>query len=381
MPLKICHIGRFSVHTQRWVRWLADRGHENYLITDKEIEPISNVEIHYVRWDHWYRDNRPRWVRFKDLSFHSPLTRSLKPFVEVRRTVKKISPDILHTHNLAFPGFLGNYLFFHPYVVTVMDGDIFWTSGKLNSKWQKLHTKIGLQFADIITGVSETLIKECRRLRANPRKCYAIRRGVDLNHFSSNSDRSSIKRRIGLNTGKIVLSPRNMEDLYNIDIIIKAIPYVVKEVDDVTFVFFWLAGRERGFLESMARELGVWEVVYFVGTIPRDQVPLYHRAADVMVSVSLSDTGPIALQEAMASGDVPVISDLPCVREWIKPGWNGILVDPRNPEAVAEAIIELLKDDSKRALFAERNFKLVHERGDQDKEMAKMEALYYKLIH
>lgn len=379
--MRICHISGGSVHTRRWIKWLADRGHKNYLITNAEIRPIDNVEIYNVRWDHWYRDRRPRWARFKELSFHDTRTKSLKPFIEMRRIIKKISPDILQSHSLKFPGYLGNYLNFHPYVVTVMNGDVLWIGGKLVTRWQKFHTKLGLRIADIVTGVSETLVQACIRLGAYPKKTYVIRRGVDINLFSSNNDQESSKTQLGLNTGKVVLSPRNMEDIYNIDTLIRAIPSVTKEIDDVTFVFFWLAGSQREFLEKLAQELGVWEKVRFVGTIPYEHVPLYHKAADIMLSIPFSDTGPVALLEAMASGDVPVLSDLPCVREWIIPGWNGILVDPHDTEDVAGAIIDLLKDDSKRALFAERNYNLVRERGDQDKEMGKVEELYYALFH
>lgn len=91
-------------------------------------------------------------------------------------------------------------------------------------------------------------------------------------------------------------------------------------------------------------------------------------------------SGPQALVEAMAAGAAPVVSDLPCVREWVDPGWNGVLVNPKDTDAVARAIIELLQDAPKRDLFAGRNREIVREGADEDKEMAKMEQLYFSLL-
>ena len=99
-----------------------------------------------------------------------------------------------------------------------------------------------------------------------------------------------------------------------------------------------------------------------------------------MVSVSKYDSGPVALQESMACGDVPVISDLPSVREWIKNDWNGILVDPNNVDQIADSIIRLLENEEMRKIFAERNWKLIQEKGDQENWMGKMEEMYYSLI-
>ena len=89
---------------------------------------------------------------------------------------------------------------------------------------------------------------------------------------------------------------------------------------------------------------------------------------------------PMGLQEAMACGDVPVINDLPSIREWVKDGWNGLLVDPNNIDQIADSIVTLLKNEEMRKTFAERNWQLIQEKGDQEYWMRKMEELYYLLL-
>ena len=130
----------------------------------------------------------------------------------------------------------------------------------------------------------------------------------------------------------------------------------------------------------MKIKISIQKNIKIVGFVNHDKVALYHKASDVMVSVSKYDSGPVALQEAMACGNVPVISDLPSVRELITNDWNGILVNPNNVDQIADAVIGLLKNDKKRKSYAERNWKLIQEKGDQEYCMAMIEKLYYSVI-
>jgi glycosyltransferase involved in cell wall biosynthesis len=75
-----------------------------------------------------------------------------------------------------------------------------------------------------------------------------------------------------------------------------------------------------------------------------------------------------------------IVSDLAANHEWVKDGWNGYIVSPNEPQALAKAIIELLKDKGKRELFGQRNYELAREKADFEKHMARMEELYESLL-
>jgi len=207
--------------------------------------------------------------------------------------------------------------------------------------------------------------------------------GVDLKKFNCNGNKTEIRQKLNLPlNSKIVLSPRNTGWFYNLDKIVKAIPKVKNKVGGVCFVFIWHGHdpEKEKELIKLASQLGVLNAINIVGFVDHDKVALYHKASDAMISVSQYDSGPVALQEAMACGDVPVISNLPSVREWITDGWNGLLVDPNNIDQIADSVIELLTNETKRKIFAERNWKLIQEKGDQEYWMGKMEELYYSLV-
>jgi len=381
--LIICHIGwAHSIHVERMMRWFAAKGHDISIITNRTKE-IQGVKVYDLRRK---TDNRPRWERYKDLKFNIGWVQNLHQIARIRRMVDEISPDIVHSHSLWYPGYLGVYIKGYPFVITVLNGDVIWTQediGRRYSIFSKIRTKLALRNAVILTGVSRELVNACVKNGASKDKTHVMRRGVDLNRFNCNGNKAEIRYKLGLpEESKIVLSPRNTRSIYNLDKILNAIPKVVSKVQNVYFVFIWHGqdpNKEKE-LTDLASKLKVQEFIKIVGFVNHDQVALYHKAADIMVSVSQYDSGPVALQEAMACGDVPVISNLPSVREWVKNDWNAILIDPNNVDQIADSIIRLLENDQMRKTFAERNWKLIQEKGDQENWMQKMEQMYYSLI-
>jgi len=367
------------------MKWFAGRGHDISIITNTPKD-INGVKIYDIRRK---PDQRPRRERFKELCFNAHWKPFLKlnEIIRLRKLIGEISPDIIHSHSLWYPGYLGVYVGGYPYVITVLNGDVLWEKDDIKHYdrgfYTTLRTRWGIKKADLVTGVSEELVNACIRHGAKKGNVHVMRRGVDLTKFNCNGNKAEIRQKLNLPlNSKIILSPRNTGWFYNLDKIVKAMPGVVSKVKDICFVFIWLGHNpeKENELLGLASEMGVKDHIKIVGFVNHNAVALYHKASDLMVSVSQYDSGPVALQEAMACGDVPVISNLPCVREWITDGWNGILVDPNNIDQIADSIITLLKNDQMRKNFAEKNWKLIQEKGDQEYWMRKMEKLYYSLI-
>jgi len=384
--LKICHIGwAASIHVERLMRWFAGRGYDIAIITNTPKE-IDGVKVYDIRRR---SDPRPRLERFKELSFnaHWEVFLKLNEIIRLRKLIDEISPDIIHSHSLWYPGYLGVYVGGYPYVITVLNGDVLWEKDDIKyydrGFYTNLRTKWAIKKADLVTGVSEELVNACIQRGAKKDRAHVMRRGVDLIKFNCSGNKTEIRKKLNLPLNvKIILSPRNTGWFYNLDKIVKAIPGVVSKVKDVFFVFIWHGDspEKENELLGIASEMGVKDYIRIAGFVNHDDVALYHKASDVMVSVSQYDSGPVALQEAMACGDVPVISDLSCVREWIDDERNGLLVEPDNVEQIAASIIRLLANDEMRHSFAERNWKLIQEKGDQEYWMSRMEELYYELL-
>src|SRR5215467_6515815 len=101
--------------------------------------------------------------------------------------------------------------------------------------------------------------------------------------------------------------------------------------------------------------------------------------ADLYVSASLSDSTSVSLLEAMASGAVPVVSDIEGNREWVHDGEGARMFAPGDPGALTRAVEAALADESWRGRAREHNRAVVERRGDHARNMADIERRFLAL--
>lgn len=87
----------------------------------------------------------------------------------------------------------------------------------------------------------------------------------------------------------------------------------------------------------------------------------------------------MSLLEAMACGCIPIVSDLPSLREWVVDGVNGRLVPVGDVDALARAMLETVALESRDAIVT-RNLTLVRERASQQASTTAMLARYRALL-
>ncbi|MGC1188532.1 MAG: glycosyltransferase family 4 protein [Candidatus Acidiferrales bacterium] len=112
-------------------------------------------------------------------------------------------------------------------------------------------------------------------------------------------------------------------------------------------------GDDRARLEARTRELKIADSVRFTGAVSASELQDYYRRCRVFAMPARTEVNSqtprgegfgIVFLEAMAHGK-PVLGPLDgAPSEFIRPGVHGILVDPRDPSAVANALVELLED-------------------------------------
>src|SRR5207245_8720748 len=104
-------------------------------------------------------------------------------------------------------------------------------------------------------------------------------------------------------------------------------------------------------LKELAAELGISPRVAFLGT--RHDIPECLAALDLFVLPSLNEGMGRALVEAMAVGCPVVATRVGGIPDVVTDGTTGLLVPPRDERALAEAILTLLRDRSRRAAYGE----------------------------
>jgi len=356
--MKICYIADAqSIHTQRWVKWFAEHGHEVHLIAEYPAE-LENVKIHLVK-------ERGGVINFVRRTW------------QTMKTVKKIKPDILHAHYVTGYGFFGAFSGFHPLIITAWGSDVLIDAKE--SFFKRVVVKYALRKADLITCDGENMREAMTKLGADSQKINIIYFGIDTQKFSPKQRSEKLREELGISNSPMIISLRNLEPIYDIESLVKSVPLVLKDIPEAKFVIAGRGSREAE-LKRLAKSIGVLDSIMFIGMIPNDELPQYLTSADIYVSTSLSDAGLAASTgEAMACGLPVIITDFGVNREWVEDGKNGFIIPLKNPKALAEKIITLLGNEDLRTKFGKKNRKIIEERLNYYIEMEKMEKLYKEL--
>lgn len=114
-------------------------------------------------------------------------------------------------------------------------------------------------------------------------------------------------------------------------------------------------------LQALKDELGIGDMVTFLGRRSQESLPYYYATADVVVMPSLYESFGMVALEAMACGTPVVASDVGGLSFVVRDGETGYLVPENDPEMLAETIGCLLRDPAKRAQMGARGIEVARE--------------------
>jgi glycosyltransferase involved in cell wall biosynthesis len=194
-------------------------------------------------------------------------------------------------------------------------------------------------------------VAELRELGLAPGRATVVPCGVDVGHFRPlvAATYAAAKRR----RHRLLVIGRLVER--------KGVATVVEALRDLPDTELVVVGGPRmdalsadpqvGRLRELAGSLGVADRLHFLGSLTRDDMPGAINACDVVVSVPWYEPFGIVPLEAMASGRPIVGSAVGGLLDTIVPGSTGELVPPRDPDALAAVLRDLLADPARRARY------------------------------
>ena len=305
----------------------------------------------------------------------------------VARLAKELKPSLLHAH-FAYPEGWVAYLAkaclksATPLVVTLHGYDILVEPSvgygiRLNKRYDVLVRKV-LNEADAIIAASRAVLNEAARLVSDPEKVRLIPNGVDLERFNPKLDGSPVRELYGAKDKQIVFTLRHMYPKYGVGYLVLAAKLVLKVREDVLFVIGG-EGPLRRCYQALAERLGISSNVIFPGRIPQELAPLYYAASDIVVVPSLQEAWGLVATEAMACGKPVVASRVGGLPDQVVDGYNGFLVPPRDPRALADRILYLLENPSEAKRMGLNGRKLAEERFDIENRVNEVVKLYREL--
>jgi len=370
---------------------LTESGYQIDVLTSKfegrNTNPIRGIRIHHY----------PSLNVAKRFGVPYPII-SFKAYKTFTQLIKNC--DLVHAHGHVY---MSSYMagmvakkYKKPFIVTQHNTFIDYQSF-LNVIEQLNDFIIGksvLKYADRIVTVSKETMKYVLKLGADKTKTSVIYNGVDTDFFHP-ANKEESREKLGLpKNRKIILSVRRLVYKNGLDTLLESVPLAAQNHPDALFV---VAGKgpSRKLIEDRIKELGIEDNVKLTGFVPDNLLPMYYDAADYFILPSASGEGlPLVLLEAMACG-LPVIAlvlleamacGLPVIAtavggtpEILKHMKNGVLVPPRNPEAMAEALSKLLSDGLGPALGEEAR-RVVEDRFTWEENVRQLQEIYSEFV-
>jgi glycosyltransferase involved in cell wall biosynthesis len=356
-----------SAHTRKWALSLAQRGHqigifslssleEDWLSAESGIENLSESGI---------PREQLRGSGLKKVTY-------LKRLTSVKRAIFQFKPDILHAHYATSYGLLGALSGCHPYIISVWGSDVF---NFPRSSWiNKQILRFNFRKADVIMSTSEIMKNEIQIYTNKPVEVTPF--GVDTVLFHPAPSKTNGVKRVGI--------IKSLEDKYGIDVLIRAFSLVKQRYNAPVELYIAGRGSREAEYRGLVRKMGLDGSVHFGGYIPQAEVPELHRTFDVFVTLSVEDSESfgVSLVESMASGVPSVVSQVGGLQEVAEHEVTSYIIRPRDEMAAAEAILSLLRDETRAKEMGRNARERVIKHYDWKRNLDHIEEIYKRtLLH
>jgi phosphatidylinositol alpha-1,6-mannosyltransferase len=229
----------------------------------------------------------------------------------------------------------------------------------VRTAWQHRITRWAIQRASSVVCVSQFTWDLMIEAGIRPRGGRVIPNGADSASFRTLPAHEIARFRAGLgfNGAKLLLTVGNVTERKGQRITIEALPQVLQQCPDVHYLVAGLPSK-RDEYQALAKSLGVAERVHFLGRLNPEDLVRYLNACDLFVMTSVRTAEGdcegfgIAVVEAALCGKPAVVSANCGLAEAVADGLTGLCVPERNPQATAQAIVSLLRDDARRVALA-----------------------------
>jgi len=212
--------------------------------------------------------------------------------------------------------------------------------------------------------------------RVDPSKVRYVRNGIPA---LPPGDGAAFRRSLGIEPGvPLVGTICSLRAQKAIDVLLQAVAQLRTECPDVRVIIVG-DGPERAALERLVDELGLQGTVEFLGARRHEELPGILAGLDVAVLSSRYEGMPLSLIEWMAAGKAIVATRVGGVPALVEHGIHGLLVEPDDASALAQAVVSLLSDAPRRLELGSNAAARQRAAFDLDHMVRSLESLYESL--
>lgn len=245
--------------------------------------------------------------------------------------------------------------------------------------YDKFASGVTLKLTDKIIVFNQWEITNFRNLKVDESKFELILNAAEEDSFKTFNPEPFIKKH-NLEGKKIILCLGIINQSKRQDLLIEALPLIIKEIPDA---FLILAGPDGGLMEivnAKAKELNVEKYFKHIGAVFGAEKHMAYDAAKVFALTSDKDAYPLVIAEAMAHGLPVVATKARGPASMIQHEVNGILVEKRDVHKIANAISNLLRDENLRLFMSKNARENALENHSAMNTVKKIEKIYMNLL-
>ncbi len=370
--------------SQNWIRHFITRGDDVYLASTFACDvdfPLKRLEFTPVAFSTVKKQtSRPISGSSRGLGLRTLIRQWIGPLTiarsarKLRAFINEVQPDIIHALRVPYEGMLTasaleGSVSHPPFLVSIWSNDF--TLHAPSTPLMGFYTRKTM-------ATVHALHADCER---DVRLARTWGLGVDKPTLVTPGNGGIISDvfypPLKPVTNPVIINPRGFRSYVKNEAFFKSIPLVLAKHSDALFIFSSMQGEAQA-LQWM-KDFKIEHAVQLNPPLSHTQMGDVFRGAQIVVSPSIHDGTPNSLLEGMACGCFPIAGDLESIREWITPGQNGLLIDPNNPQSIADAILTALENKDLRHEAAGLNAKIISARGEYTQNM-KLVGEFYKLV-
>jgi glycosyltransferase involved in cell wall biosynthesis len=291
--------------------------------------------------------------------------------------VRQINPDLVHALRIPFEGMLAGFTpEEYPLVVSIWGNDLTLHAPRTAAMGRL--TRQALRRAD---GMHADAARDLRLAKDwgfapdRPQLLVPTNGGIDLEMVLNRRQAlpPELDAKIPTNT-PLIINPRGVRTYTRTDTFFQSLPLIFERRPNVTVLCPSMAGQSEA--ENWYQRLNQDKRIVLLPWLSQEQLWALFSRSMISLSITTHDGTPNTLLESMSCGSYPIAGDIEAIREWIKTGENGTLVDPGNPALVTEAVVHALDDEQMRSRAAILNLEMVRERAEVRQIRPKIDAFY-----
>ena len=291
--------------------------------------------------------------------------------------------DLIHCHWLIPQGFFCALIKFFrgtPYLLTAHGGDVY--SFKGIPVIPNL-IKFALKRSTFCTVNSQATRNQVLKFSKNS-SIKVVPMGVDLKEFHPGNYNEKFKASFG-EKNLLLLGVGRLADKKGFKYLIEAMPLILQEIPSAKLVIIGF-GPQKARLENQIQQLELASSISLIGGKTGKELQDWFASADIFIGPSIitadgdTEGQGVVFLEAMASGTAVIASDVGGIKDAVRDNISGLLVPEKNPQAIAEKVLTLAKNNQLKEKLIQNALELVRSDYSGEQLSQKFLTLYTQCL-